>query len=153
MCTDCDVSDDAVGQLPMFLDPADIIERVSDGTWGSVDYVDDGYAHKLAEGEASNLCDSIAREGVQQPVVLWLQPHERVTTGNGHHRTACAAALGQLVPVIWSDHGYMGFTFTGYTDHGWTGPDGRIRTDARSSGGWWSDTDSSDPTSDPDYWG
>jgi hypothetical protein len=117
-------------QLPMFLDPADIVANVEDGTWMSADHIDD-YTWKLDEAQNNGLADSITRHGVKMPIVLappgtatWWSDPERVTTANGHHRTAVAADLAiPLVPVVWDEADVFGdYALHGkdsFADDGW----------------------------------
>lgn len=96
-----------VEQIPMFIDASDIIDNVERGEWESVDYqLGETYDDKLEEAYKDGLYNSIAEHGVERPIVMRIMRDDyygnTVWTGNGHHRTAVAAELGQMVPVIWA---------------------------------------------------
>jgi hypothetical protein len=123
-----------VEQVPMFLDAQEIIDHVERrGDWFSVDYDSDmGYDVKLDEAEYGGLYDSIVEHGVLRPIVMRLvkgdDGYTQVWTGNGHHRTAVAADLGQLVPVIWT-RGYDVWADDSYSDPERERPIGAIGAD------------------------
>lgn len=100
-------------QLPMFINPATIVNKTSDGEWLSVDMTDgewetveDMWTRKETEANVSGLSVDIRRHGVRTPIVLTIGgtgKRFRVTMGNGHHRVASAFWHEiPYIPVIWS---------------------------------------------------
>lgn len=110
---------DAV-QLPMFIDPDEIIEGTHNGDWDSVDLRGDPdilWQDKRVEAFHNGTLNSVAENGVLIPVVgllsRWNWNHLKL--GNGHHRTICASITGQLLPIIWDDRGNT------WADQDWSG--------------------------------
>lgn len=98
-------------QLPLFLDPAEIIEETYAGHWGSVDEpaygdIDTLWQSKGAEGwQGYKSYAPIEEWEVFRPVTLVLERWGITSpaVGNGHHRVIYASQAGlQFVPVVWS---------------------------------------------------
>jgi hypothetical protein len=101
-------------QLPMFINPAEVIENTVNGVWGSIDGINTytGWRYKLANALDYGGWTESAFEDIQSwqaftPITLmieegWSSPYVQI--GNGHHRVATAEAVGmKLIPVVWSE--------------------------------------------------
>lgn len=113
-----DDPDPTYRDLPMFVNPADIIDQVRQGNWTAADadgFGGDIFDLKLEEGQVGGLCDSIASDGVRMPIVVAFDTYknrgDQPMQGNGHHRVACAASLGiELIPAVYTSGGIFAYS-------------------------------------------
>jgi hypothetical protein len=138
-------------QLTLIEDAAELVERYNLGELFSVDGDGDDslYDWKLDEAFDNGLYDDIAAHGVAKPVVIvprgfntdWFGALPYDLVGNGNHRLAAAAHLGQYVPVVWSARTFDGISpeYTATRD-----------TWEDEQGNFWSDDEWSDDDGDLD---
>jgi len=104
-------------QLQMLMKPSEIRGMLK----GSVDYVPTADPTRDWEGKAEDnklgLNESVAKEGVRNPVIIdhWQQVRGEPVMGNGHHRVQAAKELEDsgkeiYVPVLHVEGDYMGWS-------------------------------------------
>lgn len=103
-------------QLPMFINPHEIIQHTVNGEWGSVDKVtseiqwDDKLRSARWGGNHDADLVDIKDWKVFLPITLMMKG-DHIMMGNGHHRVAMSDHMEMpLIPVLWDDQTW----FAGY---------------------------------------